>query len=343
MAATLEQSPPAASLDRIQKLAALLVILGPASAAQILKDLDETQVGAVTTAMAQLPPLSPALQQQILQEFSEVAIQASTALRGGVAFAQRALERALGASRAAEFMERISPGSGTKTAMQQVVEKEPRQIANAIKREQPQTIALVVSFLEPKKAGEVLGLLPPTTQQEVVERLAKLAPTPVESVEIVGRLVLKRTGPANALTFQQSGGVQPAATLLNVMKKEESKALLTALENRSPDLTAAIRRKMFTFEDLVKFDAAALQKVLREVDARTLATALKGASDTVKERLLSALSKRAAESLTEEIGFLGKVKAKDIEAAQFATIEVVRRLEAEGQIELYDAETPDNG
>jgi flagellar motor switch protein FliG len=336
MAPALDVSPEVAKMTRAQKLAALLIILGPDSGAQILKDLDDQHVTAITSAMAALPTLSQDMQQEILAEFSDMAVHVTTALRGGIEFAQNTLEKALGSSRASEFLDRVAPGRATKSSVLLLAEKEPRQIFGAIRNEQPQAIALAVSFLEPKKASEVLNFFAPEVRDQIIERLATLGPTPTEVVEILGRIAVKRIGVNMVRTFNQTGGVQPTATLLNAMNKDTSRALLDALNNRNPELTAAIRNKMFTFEDLVRLDVAALQKILREVDSRNLAIALKGASEKVKTKLLSGLSKRAAEALNEEISFLGKIKPKEIEAAQLSIIQVVRRLEGEGQIELNE-------
>ena len=198
---------------------------------------------------------------------------------------------------------------------------------------------MTVSFLNPKKASQVLDFFAPEIRGQIVERLATLGPTPTEVVETLGRIAVKRIGISVVRTFNQTGGVQPEATLLNAMNKDTSRALLDALNNRNPELTTAIRNKMFTFDDLVRLDVAALQKILREVDSRSLAVALKGASDKVKTKLLSGLSKRAAEALNEEISFLGKIKPKEIEVAQLSIIEIVRRLEGEGQIELNEEAT----
>ena len=116
--------------------------------------------------------------------------------------------------------------------------------------------------------------------------------------------------------------------------KNLSKALLVALEERNPELGASIRQKMFTFEDLILLDPPSLQKILREVEMRDLAVALKTSSDKLKTALLSCLSKRAAETVNEEIGFLGPLKLRDIEGAQNRIIDVVRRLESDGEIDL---------
>lgn len=151
--------------------------------------------------------------------------------------------------------------------------------------------------------------------------------------------MLKKIGGHVSFAFNQTGGVQPTATVLKAMNRNVSKALLDALEQRNPELGKIIRNEMFTVADMAKLDVATLQKILREVDSRTLATALRGVSDAIKARVLSGLSKRAAEAIEEEMSFLGKVKAREIEVAQLSIIETVRRLETEGQIEINEEAT----
>jgi flagellar motor switch protein FliG len=143
-----------------------------------------------------------------------------------------------------------------------------------------------------------------------------------------------KLGIKHTRALNQTGGVKAAAHLLNSIEKNASKALLIAIEERNPELGHAIRQKMFTFEDVAGLEAAALQKILREVDMRDLAIALKTASEQLKTALLACISRRAAETVAEEMSFMGSLKLRDIEAAQSRIIEVVRRLESEGEIEL---------
>jgi len=321
-------------LTRVQKLAALLVVLGPETAAEMLKGFDQREVADITAAMMALPVIDQPTQRMILAEFSEVAVAATTTLRGGIEFAQSTLERAVGAAQARQIMGRVAPSQATNSPIHQIIEREPLQIYNALKTEQPQTIALVLSLLQTKKASAVLNLLPDDIRDEAVERLATLGPTPVEVVETVGELLLKKMGTTVTSAFNQTGGVPPAASLLKALGRDASNVVLAAIENRNPDLGQSLRKQMFRFEDIAKLEVADLQKILREVDSRTLATALKPVAEAVKTKILSGLSKRAAEALDEEISFLGKIKAKDIDVAQMAIVDVVRRLEANGQIEI---------
>src|SRR5262249_2712954 len=134
--------------------------------------------------------------------------------------------------------------------------------------------------------------------------------------------------------FHHSGGVRAVADLMNELDKDLSKNLLARLEERNATLSAAIRKKLFSFEDLNRLQPADLQRVLREVDSSNLAISMKSASEGLRQKFYAGISKRAAESLKEEMEMLGPVRLKDVEAAQDAIIQVVRRLEEEGQITL---------
>ena len=335
-----EQAAPAANfakLTRIQKVAVLLVMLGEESAAQILKTLERHELDAVSAEMAKLDMVPQELQQQILQEFSDVAVQAGTSLRGGVAFARNSLEKALGAFRASDIVSRVAPAHSPVASMPGIADMDARQIFNLVRHEQAQTIALVLSYVTPEKAAQVFALLRPEQRDQIIERLATLAPTPVEAVEKVIAVLTARLGVRQTRALSQTGGVKTAADILNAMDKAQSKSLLLNIEQRNPDLTEAIRQKMFTFEDLATLDSPTLQRVLREVDMRDLAVALKTASDKLKSLLLASISKRAAESIKEEIAFMGPIKLRDIESAQLRVIDIVRKLESEGEIDLGES------
>jgi flagellar motor switch protein FliG len=211
---------------------------------------------------------------------------------------------------------------------------EGRQIFNLIKNEQPQTISFVLSYLDGAKSAEVFSLLGPDLREEVVERLGTIDSTSLDLVGKIARNLGKHFDTKARPSFHRSGGVRAVADLLNQLDKDMSKNLLARLEERNATLGAAIRKKLFSFEDLSRLQSADLQRVLREVDSANLAIAMKSASEPLRDKFYAAISKRAAESLREEIELLGPVRLKDVEAAQDSIIQVVRRLEEEGQITL---------
>lgn len=322
------------SLTKIQKLAALLVMMGSEGAALVLKTFEREEVELITTEMAKLGLISQELQHDLLVEFSEVAIEAGTSISGGVDFTRSSLEKALGMSRATDILNRVAPTRSSPAAVQGVVDLEPRQVFNLLRHEQPQTVALVLSFIPSDKAALVMGLIPTEQREKVLERLASLSPTPSEVAEKVIGVLNSKLGVRPTRAMNQTGGVKTAADILNCMDKAAGKALLMSLEERNPELCGSIRQKMFTFEDLAAMETPTLQRILREVDMRDLALSLKTASDKLKSSLLACVSKRAAETVQEEIAFMGPVRLRDIEAAQLRVIDVVRKLESDGDIEI---------
>jgi flagellar motor switch protein FliG len=269
-----------------------------------------------------------------MEEFTGIVAQGAASMFGGYSYAQRALGIAKGDYKASSIMSHLGPADTAGDVIKDIGEMEGRQIFNLIKGEQPQTIALILSHLESTKTVEVFTLLTPELRDDVIERLGTIESTPVEVVGKIARSLGKHFDTKTRPTLHHSGGVRAVATLLNQLKKDVSKTLLTRLEERNATLGAEIRKKMFSFEDLIRLQPSDLQRVMREVDTSGLATSMKSASEPLREKIYAALSKRAAEGLREEIDMLGPVRLKDVEAAQEIIIAAVRHLEEEGQITL---------
>jgi flagellar motor switch protein FliG len=326
--------PDFSKLTRQQKLAIFLIVLGPESAAEVLRHFDDAEIEVLCREMSQYGMVSDNTRIKVLEEFTPLVGESITATLGGLDYARRTLEIARGDYKAGTIIGRLGPAGSAVEVIKDISEMEGRQIYNLIKSEQPQTISFVLSYLEGAKAAEIFALLSPDLREEVVERLGTIDST---SLDLVGKIVRnlgKHFDNKVRPTYHRSGGVRVVADLLNGIDKEMSKSLLARLEERNAQLGAAIRKKMFSFEDLSRLVAADLQRVLREVDSANLAVSMKSATEPLKEKIYQSISKRAAESLRDEIGMLGPVRLKDVEVAQDAIIQVVRRLEEEGSISL---------
>ncbi len=324
-----------AKLNRQQKLAIFLISIGPEAAAQVLKQFDDVEIENLCREMAGFQMISESVSKQAIEEFASVVASSAQAATGGIGFVQRTLELAKGDHRASAIVGRVGPAVGTSIeVIKDISDMEGRQIFNLIKHEQPQTISFVLSYLEPTKAAEVFPLLSPDLREEVLERLGTIESTSIELVNKIARSLGKHFDTKNRPAFHHSGGVRAVASLLNSLEKDLSKTLLGRLEERNATLSAAIRKKLFSFEDLNRLQPADLQRILREIDSGNLAIAMKSASEPLRNKVYAGLSKRAAESLKEEIEMLGPVRLKDVEAAQDLIIQAVRRLEEEGQISI---------
>ena len=330
-----------AALTRPQKLAVLLCMLGPESAAEILKHFDDREMELVIGEMGKLELISQELQAQVLKEFGDVAVVASTSVAGGEEIVRLTLEKAVGQSRAASIVGRNGGQKGEVDQgdlLRPILNADPRELFNAIKTEHPQTIALMTSYFPPEKASAFLNQCPGELRDKIVERYATLQPTPIEVIEKIVTIVARKLGVKATRGISETGGVKSAAALLNALERTMSKTVLTSIEERNPDLSKSIRAKMFIFEDIIRLDSAALQKIMREVDTRDLTISLKKASYQVKAALLGSISKRAAETVKEEMAFLGTLKTKEIEASQTRIVDIIRRLEGEGEIDLNPQE-----
>ncbi len=322
-------------LTASQKLAAFLVVMGEDAAAEILKNFDDNERELVCAEMANLPLLDSNQQGAVLQEFTGMAVEARSGISGSVDFTRAVLEKSVGLFKAAEIIGRVGTARTSVATMQQIIDLDATSISNLIKEEDAQTIALVLSYLSSAKGSEVLMTLPERQREIVVEKLATLESTPIEVVETLGEVLSAKVGEKVSRALNQTGGEKSAAAVLNAMNKEERKKLLDNIDERQPDLVRSIRMKMFTFDDLQTLDVKTMQKIMREVDAGQLAIALKAATTTLRDAMLGALSKRAAENVNEEIeGLPDNLSMRAIESSQNSIIDVVRQLETEGEITL---------
>ena len=321
-------------LNRQQKLAVFLIVIGPEAAAEVLRQFDDPEIEMLCREMSVFTIIPAGAQKQAVEEFSSLVANGAGSALGGLGYAQRALEIAKGDYKASAIIGRVGPVGTSVDVIKDISEMEGRQIFNLVKQEQPQTISFLLSYLDSTKAADVFELLSPDLREEVVERLGTIESTSLELVGKIARSLGKHYDTKARPSFHRSGGVRAVADLLNQLDKETSKNLLARLEERNATLSAAIRKKLFSFEDLNRLQAADLQRVLREVDSANLAISMKSASENLRGKFYASISKRAAESLKEEIEMLGPVRLKDVEAAQDAIIQVVRRLEEEGQISI---------
>ncbi|SVB73666.1 uncharacterized protein METZ01_LOCUS226520, partial [marine metagenome] len=299
-----------------QKLAALMILLGEDTAAAMLKSFDDNERELVCAEMANLPMMDQEQQGVVLQEFTEMAIAASSGVTGSVDYTRKVLEKSVGLFKAAEIIGRVGTARTSVSTMQQIIDLDAVAICNLIKDEEPQAIALIISYLSASKGSEVLIILPESVRELVVEKLATLASTPIEVVETLGEVLSSKVGERVSRALNQTGGEKSAAAVLNAMGKEQRADILNNIDERNPDLVRSIRMKMFTFDDLGTLDAKTLQTIMREVDASKLAVALSAATESLQEAMLGALSKRAAETVADEIENMGKVSLREIEASQ---------------------------
>jgi flagellar motor switch protein FliG len=317
----------------LKKAAILLVTLGADVAAEIMRQLGEQEIEDLTLEISKIRDLSDEAVNEVLEEFSQLAQVRSYVIKGGYAYARELLSKALGPARAGEVLERLQL-TLQPPPFRSVRKADPRQIADFVRREHPQTIALILANIEPDIAAPVLAHLGAELRTEVVQRLASMDTTSPEVVKQVDQVLERRLASLFSQEVSMVGGTKQVAEILNRIDRATEKQVFEALDPVNPKLAEEIRRLMFTFDDLTKLDDRSIQKVLKGVEQKELALALKAAGDDVMQKLLKNLSERAQTMLRQEIEYLGPVRLKDVEEAQAAVVRVVRSLEESGELVL---------
>jgi flagellar motor switch protein FliG len=268
---------------------------------------------------------------EVLKEYYSMMQASEYINEGGIDFAHDVLEASFGKARADNIIKKIhdalNPGG-----FEMLKDVDPTHLLEFIRNEHPQTIALILSQLHSGQAAQVLGQLPEDIQTDVAMRIAtmeKISPEVIREIESVLDVHLKEVISGN---LAASGGVKAIASILNLVDRGTEKSILSNLEMENPELTSNIKNLMFIFEDLLILDDRAIQIILKEVDTKEQAIALKAASQDLQDKIFRNVSERVAVMIKEEMEYAGPMRLSVVEEAQQRVVEIIRRLEEEQQI-----------
>ncbi|MBU8934569.1 MAG: flagellar motor switch protein FliG [candidate division Zixibacteria bacterium] len=318
-------------MSPIQKAAVALVAFGSEVSALVLKGLSEVDLEAITIEIANLRDVPPEVEDKVIEEVHQIFMARQYISQGGVDFAQSVLEKAVGAGKAREIMTRLESSLVT-TGFSLLKDIDPKQLTGFLQNEHPQTISLILTQLTQQHAAAVLSELAPELQSEVSLRIATMEKIAPEILKEIEQTLTSHFDQSAAGAMSASGGAKAIAEILNLIDTTAEKNILQSLEADDPDLAAEVKNMMFVFDDLILLDDRSIQRLLKEVETKDLAIALKAASDDVKQKIFANVSERVAVMIREEMEFMGPTRLSDVEAAQGRIVESVRRLEEEGQI-----------
>lgn len=319
-------------LTGAQKAAIVLLKLGRDRAAKIMKLLGEREVTRVTAEIVQAQLVKREEADASLIEFGMMAKANDQLATGGVEKAREMLEASLGEERAAEILDNLRV-SMAKAPFEFLRKTDARQVLNFLAGEHPQTVALVLAHMPPEQSSTVLGGFDEEMQRDVSVRIARLEPTSPEVIAQMESVLERRFGASSVQSkVDRADGVQTLIDILNRSDRATERSIFEGLEAEEEELAEQVRSRMFVFEDIVSLDDRAVQLILRQVDTKELATALKGVRPEVKGKITQNMSERAAINLEEEISMLGPVRMKTVEEAQGSIVRSIRALEESGQI-----------
>ena len=325
-----------AQMTGLQRAAAFLIGIGPEASAVVLKQLRDEDIERVMLEISRMRQVNSKVTDALLEEVYNSVVAADFASAGGLDYAQELLTRTLGPQRAAELISRLSARvkAGPFDFLREV---DSTQLVSLIQGEHPQTIALILSNIaqgSPEQAAQVLTALSPETQADVTMRIARMDRTAPEVVKEVERLIKKKVSAFSTQGKQVIDGLKVVVNMLNQADQSSSKAIVDQLDESYPELADEIKKNMFVFTDIVRLNDRDMPRVMREVETKELAIALKGASDELRAKFMGALSKRAAADLQDNIEISGPQRLATVEEAQQKIVAVIRRLEQAEEITI---------
>ena len=323
--------PSVHELTGQQKAAVLLIALGPEYSAKLFKHLNDDDIEKLTLEIASQQQVTQEQKQEVISEFYQIAMAKSYISHGGLDYAQKILEKALGSDKAATIINRLTASLQVRP-FDFLRKTDPSQLLNFIQNEHPQTIAMILAYLNPDQAASVLSALPAESQADVAQRVAVMDRTSPDVLREVERVLEKKLSSMSSQDFTAAGGIHVVVEMLNRVDRGTERTILDNLEVENPELTEEIKQLMFVFEDIVMLDDRSLQMVLREVDSKDLSLAMKGTSDEVAAKIYKNMSKRAATTLKEELEYMGPVRIRDVEESQQKVVNIIRKLEEKGDI-----------
>ncbi|MFW6331375.1 MAG: flagellar motor switch protein FliG, partial [Gemmatimonadota bacterium] len=290
-----------------EKVAILLMALGPKAASSLTRTLPPEELEAVTLEIARMDSVPADLAEAVLDEWYETERAAASLATGGVGVAQEILEAALGPERANAVLQRIETQLKDQSGLYDLRKVDPQQLASVLRAEHPQAIALVLAHLDATQTAAVIRDLDAEIGADVILRMARMDKVSPEVLEVIKKSVGGTSELSLSQELRAAGGPQSVAQVMNLLAGTLEKDLMGRIAERDPQLSDEIKDLMFVFEDMVKLDPRALQRLLSEVDSKTLAMALKAATDELKDKITETMSQRALSALTEEMEFLGPV------------------------------------
>jgi flagellar motor switch protein FliG len=334
VALTLARPRDLDGLNGPQKAAILCMVLGAESAAKITQKLSAEDVETISFEIARMDRVSGETAEAVLNEWLEIMVAADSLASGGIDYAREVLEKAFGMGKATTMLKRIQLQLADNAGLQRLRNADPQQLGNMMRGEHPQTVALILAHLEPAHTANVLKELDPNLGSEVVFRMARMEKVSPDMLQLIERSILAETDLAPTPGMSASGGPAVVAAVLNLVTPSLEKIILDGVSVKDALLCEQIKNLMFVFEDLVSLDDRSLQRLLREVDSKELALALKQASNEVRNKIMGSMSQRAVQALKEEIEMLGPSRKTDVEKAQTNIVSTVRKLEESGDIVL---------
>ncbi|MGR5066246.1 flagellar motor switch protein FliG [Photobacterium lutimaris] len=321
------------TLTGADKAAILLLSLNEQDAASIIRHLEPKQVQRVGGVMAQMADLNQEKVSAVHRHFLEDIQKYTSIGMGSEDFVRNTLIAALGEDKANNLVDQILMGSGSR-GLDSLKWMDPRQVASIILNEHPQIQTIVLSYLEPEQSAEILAQFPERVRLDLMMRIANLEEVQPAALHELNDIMEKQFAGQAGAQAAKIGGLKAAAEIMNYLDNNVEGALMDQIRDNDEDMATQIEDLMFVFDNLAEVDDRGIQTLMRDVPQDLLQKALKGADDTLREKIMRNMSKRAAEMLQDDLEAMGPIRVADVESAQKEILSIARRLSDAGELML---------
>ena len=317
-----------------QKAAMFLISIGPEKSAEIMRHLKDEEIEEITKAIAGIKKLKNTYQEKVIEEFYQLSLAQEYITEGGINYAKEILEKAFGSSKSEIILKKMTASLKSNGPFDFVKSMDPAKLAPLIKDEHPQTIALILYNIKYQQSATILAMLPKSKQADVARRIAMMEKPSYDIVKQVEEILQKKIS-YDYMNDEMStaiSGVETLTEILRAVDRGTEQNIMEYLKKENGDLEEEIRKKLFTYEDIVKLDDKSIQRVLRDIDNSVLALAIKASTKNIQDLLFKNLSNRVADLIREDIELMGPVRVRDVEKAQDDIVMKIRDLEKNGEI-----------
>ncbi len=320
-------------LSGAEKAAVFILAVSEEQATKLFTTLELEEVKEISQTMSTLGRVDSNTVERLFQEFASQLSRTGGVL-GSFETTERLLSRIMDEKKVDSIMDEIRGPAG-RTIWDKLGNVNETVLGSYLQKEYPQTVSVVLSKIDPDHAARVLAVMPEDFAMEVIVRMLRME-TVQRSVLTDVEKTLRADFMNNLARTNRRDNHEVMAEIFNYFDRSTEAKFLGILEERNQESAARIKALMFTFEDLVKLDAAGIQTLIRNAGNDRIGMALKGASEPLKELFFANMSERGGKILKEEMDSMGPVRVRDVDEAQLFLVNMAKELAASGEINLKD-------
>lgn len=320
-------------MSSVEKAAALIVAIGPDAAGEIYKHLDKETIIKLTSEVAKIRSMSPEDKEDLIGEFILEIRKNRTASYGGEEFAKNTLLEAFGADKAEAILSKVE-SMDLEEKLKFLHDADPKILNGILENEHPQTTALILSQIKPAKAAEIIKLFTKERAKETAVRLAKMNKVSPEAIYGIIKIIKKKYDDIIEKNIElEAGGVSRLAMIMNHIDMTAEAKIISHLETVLPKEAQELRDKIYSFDNIALLTNKEIRLLIDELNNDSLiATALKGAGDDIRFKILRNMSNNRATDVINDMNRMGAIRMSEINSARREIVEVMKSLNDNGSI-----------